>query len=108
MVMYDIFPVLKHRKFWIDSDFATTGKIFILFPIYTSFTYGNRKIARNNLRYSCHNHVHIVAGSLREQKNKIGSGDAMQEKTVHLLIHPFSPPIPSKNYRTCMENLHYP
>ena len=24
--VYDIFPILKHRKFWIDSDFATTGK----------------------------------------------------------------------------------
>jgi hypothetical protein len=22
----DIFPVLKHRKFWIDSAFATTDK----------------------------------------------------------------------------------
>jgi hypothetical protein len=29
--MYDIFPVLKHRKFWIDSYFAITGKIYIQF-----------------------------------------------------------------------------
>ena len=28
------------------------------------FHYGNRKMARNNLRYCCHSHVHIVAGSL--------------------------------------------
>jgi hypothetical protein len=35
-------------------------------------------------------------------------GLAMQEKIVHLLIHPFFPPIPSKNYRAYMENLHYP
>jgi hypothetical protein len=33
--VYDIFPVLKHQKFWIDSDFATTGKVFINFLQYT-------------------------------------------------------------------------
>jgi hypothetical protein len=27
--MYDFFPVLKHRKFGIVSDFATTGEIYI-------------------------------------------------------------------------------
>lgn len=31
--VYDIFPVLKHREFWIDSDFATTGKNYI-YPRY--------------------------------------------------------------------------
>ena len=38
MVMYDIFPVLKHRKFWIDTDFATIGKIFVYFPLYTGLS----------------------------------------------------------------------
>jgi hypothetical protein len=31
--VYDIFPVLKHRKFRLDSDFATTDRIFILIPL---------------------------------------------------------------------------
>lgn len=31
----------------------------------------NCKKARNNLRHSCHSHVHVVAESLREQKNGI-------------------------------------
>jgi hypothetical protein len=29
-ITYNIIPVLKHRKFWIISNFATTGKRYIL------------------------------------------------------------------------------
>ena len=30
-----VFALLKHRKFWIVSDFASIGKIYI-FPLYVA------------------------------------------------------------------------
>ena len=52
--------------------------------------------------------VSFILQRIPERKDKIGSGDALQEKIVHLLIYRFFPQIRSKKCRTYQEYLHYP